>query len=304
MGKRTPTMTWKKVLMPTDFSEASRAALPHAIGIAKEMQASLTLVHVVPSTTPADITHLGLVIDEKRLLKHARAYIEEFRAHEIPDDIPGENVVLNGTPSDEITQLAGSFDLIVIATHGRTGLKHLWMGSTAEKVVRYSPCPVLTIREQPGRVLIGDGNPVLAERILVPTDFSHLSKGAVTRAVALAKRYGAKLDLLHVIESPPYPEFGYAHVPLHQAGLRQLIDAELARWRKEIPGFKEVVNETLVRTGSVSFEILQAALLLNSDLIILATHARKGLKHLALGSNAEKVLRHARCPVLIFPPRK
>jgi nucleotide-binding universal stress UspA family protein len=268
------------------------------------MEASLTLVHVVPSTAPADLTHLGVVMDEKRLLKHAKNYIEQFRAREIPDDLPGENLVVNGAPSDEICKLARAFDLIVIATHGRSGLKHLWVGSTAEKVVRYSPCPVLTVREYPNRVLIGDGNPVIAERILVPTDFSHLSKGAVTRAVSLAKRYGAKLDLLHVIESPQYPEFGYAHIPMKEAGLRQLVEADLTCWRKDIPGLKELINETLVRTGSVSFEILQAALLLNTDLIIMATHARKGLKHLALGSNAEKVLRHARCPVLIFPARK
>ena len=91
---------------------------------------------------------------------------------------------------------------------------------------------------------------------------------------------------------------------MKEAGLRELTEIQLAQLREEIPGLKKLVKESIFRTGSVPREILQTALLLNSDLIVMATHARKGLKHFTLGSNAEKVLRHAHCPVLIFPPQK
>ena len=297
-------MNWKRILVPTDFSAASRTALPYAIGIAKEMDAALTVVHVVPSNTPATVSHIGFILEQKHLLKHARTAIETLRAEEIPEDLSCETIVLNGAPAAEICAVAKSFDLIVIATHGRTGLSHFLIGSVAEKVLRHSPCPVLAVRDYPGWIITRDGNPILADRILVPTDFSGLSKGAIARAVQLAKRFRARIDLLHVVEPPLYPEFGYPSVPLKDPGLPALFATHIDKLSREIPALKDSLDQTLVRTGSVAHEILQAALVLNSDLIVMATHARKGLKHFFLGSNAEKVLRHAHCPVLLFPARK
>ena len=215
-----------------------------------------------------------------------------------------KRVVLKGAPATEICALAKNFDLIVIATHGRTGLKYFWIGSIAEKVVRRSPCPLLAVRHSADRTDVGNGNPFPAERMLVPSDFSTLSKGAVARGAQLAKRFRAKIDLLHVFESPPYPEFAYAHVALKESGHRRLVAGKIDALSRDVPGLQDVLGETLVRTGSIAHEILQTALLLNSDLIVMATHARTGPQHLALGSNTEKVLRHAHCPVLIFPPRK
>ena len=304
MARRRSTINWKKILVPIDFSEGSKMALPYAIGIARDFGATVSLAHVVPSTTPADLTHLGIVLEEKRLLKQAQGLMRQFRANQLPSDTGGKDFVLSGSPAPEICRLAAkaTFDLIVLATHGHSGLKHLWLGSVAEKVVRHAPCPVLTIREEPLCCLLPDVNPMRVKRILVPTDFSELSRGAVVRAAQLARRLGAQIDLIYVIEPPPYPEYGYAHIPMKEAGLRELAEIELANLQHDVPDLKELVRETVVRTGNVPFEILQSALLLNSELIVMATHARKGLKHFALGSNTEKVVRQARCPVLVFPP--
>ena len=293
---------WKKVLAPTDFSAASIHSLNYAIGVCQEMGASLTLVHVVPTLFPPDSSHIGALVEEKRLVKDAKLFLENFREKQIPESIAGASVVLTGSPWHEITELAasGKFDLIVIGTHGHTALKHLWLGSTTENVVRHAPCPVLTVREQPLAVFLPGQNPIRARKILVPTDFSELSNKAVERAVALAHRFGAKIDLVHVLEPPPYPEFGYVHVPMKEGALRKAAEAHFERLRSEIPALVDLVDYTPVRTGNAPYEIVQAARQLNSDLIVIGTHGRTGIKRLALGSTAEKVVRHAHCPVLVL----
>lgn len=295
-------INWKKVLAPIDFSEASIHALPYAIGVCREMKASLSLVHVVPTIFPPDSSHIGAVVEEKRLLKDAKLFLENFREKQMPHSISGTNIVLAGSAWHEITELARTdeFDLIVIGTHGHTALKHLWLGSTAENVVRHAPCPVLTVRDQPVPIFMPGVNPIRAHRILVPTDFSELSLKAVEAAVVLAKRFNAEVELVHVLEPPPFPEFGYAHIPIKEGGLRHAAEAKFEKLRERIPALKELVKYTPVRTGNAPYEIVQTARQLNADLIVIGTHGRTGLKRLALGSTAEKVVRHAHCPVLVL----
>jgi nucleotide-binding universal stress UspA family protein len=294
--------TWKKILGPTDFSAASIHSLKYAIGACRETGAMLTLVHVVPTLFPLDSAHIGAVVEEKRLVKEAKLFLENFREKQVPESITGTNVILTGTAWHEITELAAAekFDLIVIGTHGHTALQHLWLGSTAENVVRHAPCAVLTVRDQPLAVFMPGENPIRARKILVPTDFSELSKKSVRKAVSLAERFNAKIDLVHVLEPPPYPEFGYVHVPLKEGALRKAAEAHFEKLRAEIPALADLVNFTPIRTGNAPYEIVQVARELNSELIVIATHGRTGIKRLALGSTAEKVVRHAPCPVLVL----
>jgi nucleotide-binding universal stress UspA family protein len=295
-------INWKKVLVPTDFSAASIHSLPYAIGVCRDMGATLSLAHVVPTLFPADSAHIGTVVEEKRLVKEAKLFLENFRDKQIPQSILGQNIILTGTAWDEITELAqvDKFDLIVMGTHGHTALQHLWLGSTAENVVRHAPCPVLTVREQQISVFMPGENPIRARKILVPTDFSELSNKALKSALALAQRFHAKIDLVHVLEAPPYPEFGYAHIPMKEAGLRQAAESELAKLRDKFPALIGLIDYTPIRTGNAPYEIVQTARELNADLVVIATHGRTGIKRLALGSTAEKVVRHAHCPVLVL----
>lgn len=295
-------ISWKKILVPTDFSATSIHSLPHAIGVCGEMGATLSLVHVVPTIFPADSAHIGAVVEEKRLVKEAKLFLENFRDKQIPASIAGRNVILTGSAWHEITELArvDKFDLIVMGTHGHTALQHLWLGSTAENVVRHAPCPVLTVRDQQIAVFMPGQNPIRAQKILVPTDFSELSNKAVEKALALARRFHAKIDLVHVLEPPPYPEFGYAHIPLKENGLRKAAEAEFAKLREKFPELIERIDCTPIRTGNAPYEIVKTARELNVDLVVIATHGRTGIKRLALGSTAEKVVRHAHCPVLVL----
>jgi universal stress protein A len=131
------------------------------------------------------------------------------------------------------------------------------------------------------------------QKILVPVDFSDCSKKALQYAIPFAKQFGAELDLLHVVEPyPAVPELG----PLQTETLQDT-RGELQDLCRMIG--KAVRSRTSVRTGAPHLEIVQAAAELGADLIILSTHGHKGLTRMFLGSTAEKVVRHAPCPVLI-----
>ena len=149
-GAGTATFDLKRILMTTDFSDESKKAFPYALALARKFEASLTLLYVVPEHLPAELKHLGIVLEERRLLEAARERLPRFRAAELDPHLHLDMLVLNGGPAHEICRTAETqaADLIVIATHGYTGLKHFMLGSVTENVVRHAPCPVLVVRER------------------------------------------------------------------------------------------------------------------------------------------------------------
>ncbi len=139
------------VVVPTDFSDHSLRALPYAVGFAEQFGARLALVYVLePSLQLSDIAWVG--VDERAVdadhMSHARASLDHLARERVPDEIACETHVLHGHPVDAIVEFASESgaDLIVMATHGRSGLSHVLMGSIAENVVRRAPCPVLTLK--------------------------------------------------------------------------------------------------------------------------------------------------------------
>lgn len=140
-----------KVLFPTDFSEGALAALPHAVSYARSCGAKLYLLHVVHDIADASglyVPHISVNEMYRELEESARKQLENFGA-ELRQDIKDvEYAVLRGVPYEEILRFAREkeINIIVIGTRGRKGLDRFLFGSTAEKVVRYAPCPVLTVR--------------------------------------------------------------------------------------------------------------------------------------------------------------
>ena len=141
----------KRILVPLDFSEQSLRALAYAKTIAKPFAASLDLLHVVPNPYVADPSGLYTPLPQNfldDLERDARTRLDESLPTDERSALRARSLVTVGDPLLEIVSCAHSehIDLIVMGTHGRTGISHLFLGSVAERVVRTAPCPVLTVR--------------------------------------------------------------------------------------------------------------------------------------------------------------
>jgi len=141
----------KSIMVPIDFSDYSKGALRYAAQFAKQFNSKIYLIYVVePMIYPADFSMGQVAIPSSDIDLTTRAEEELNKlASEIGNDLVVETIIKTGKPFVEINETAGEkgIDLIIIATHGHTGVEHLLFGSTAEKVVRKAPCPVLTLRE-------------------------------------------------------------------------------------------------------------------------------------------------------------
>jgi nucleotide-binding universal stress UspA family protein len=142
---------FKTILFATDFSESSDYAFQYAYSLAKKFEARLLLVHVI--NEPVDlrgfyVPHISFEKLEEEIEEGAKKMMEKFCRTHIRDYDNYETLIVPGIPYDEVIKKAteNSADLIVLGTHGRTGLDHVLFGSTAEKIVRKSPVPVMTIR--------------------------------------------------------------------------------------------------------------------------------------------------------------
>jgi universal stress protein A len=141
----------RRVLVPVDFSECAQKALDYAVPFAKQFGAELVLLHVVPANYPiGEFGMIDVAFMEKELRATAEKQLAALVAKRIPKGVASKSQVRVGRPVSEIVQVARQeqADLILLSTHGHTGFKHVLLGSVAENVVRYAPCPVLVVRER------------------------------------------------------------------------------------------------------------------------------------------------------------
>jgi len=296
------------VLVPVDFSPLSLEAIGFALPLLKFSGAELHLAHVIPSDYPlsslADVPMVDPEIEiSRQVCQHLRDAAKKYSIELSPENVHA----LRGRPFEEICRLANNIaiDLIVTSTRGNTGLKHLTLGSTAERIVRYAPCPVLVVRKPD---LPPDDGKVTKhrsgfEKILVPIDFSSCSIKGLEYAKALAGQFGSKLMLLHSINlqyygaSDEYPLYDFTGL------MQQAEEAARARMQDFLrkTDWKGVKVEQSVQIGHAGQQICAGAEGFGADLIVTSTHGATGLKHMLLGSTAEYVVRHAHCPVLVVP---
>ena len=137
----------RQILVPIDFSPNARKALRYAIPLAAQFGAKITLLHVVePVVYP---TEMAIVVtNEKVSLGSARKHLAALGKKFLPEKLRGKILVLGGQPPFEIADAAREIkaDLIVLTTHGYTGIKRVLLGGTAERIIRHAPCPTLTVR--------------------------------------------------------------------------------------------------------------------------------------------------------------
>lgn len=305
-ARLTPELRLKTILVPIDFSAASRQALEVAVTLAREFDASLHLLHVAEIGSPAyvigatDFADMAMIIRRK-----ARAELKALCVGKRLPTLPLKIHVRCGWPFEggkrtwiEIAQAATELvaDLVVIGTEGRTGLKHVWLGSTAERVVQHAPCAVLTVRQPEARASSLRSATFDPTAILVPTDFSDAAAAALPYAAALVKKFGVEVTLIHSLEPWLYASHALA-ATYDQKIVAACKEKLVALGKSTLPAGCAV--KTLVRQGNPGLEVAAAARGLKMDLIVIATHGNTGLKHVLLGSTAERVVRHAPCPVLV-----
>jgi nucleotide-binding universal stress UspA family protein len=285
-----------RIIVPTDFSDLSEIALRSAATLGKPDDASVYLLHVI--RLPFLHTNYDVNIPEaiwenirrgtQEHMAASRRVLEEAGVAEV-NEVVSEAL----QPAEAVAKFAEelSADMVVMATHGRSGLRHSLVGSVTERTLRISPVPVLAVK---GNRL--EAGPV--RRILLATDFSQQSKKATAYACFLAKRFGASIDVVHVLEEwPAYLEYASAEALDFESRARAIMGDRLESLVADIAREAIPVNAHLLK-GNTADVIVGEADRGKSDLIVMATHGHRGLTHYALGSVTERTLRLAACSVL------
>lgn len=284
-----------KILVPIDGSEIGNQALPWAKLLAEKGGFDLQLLrsyHPLASvySYPDFATPPPVAYDLSGFARHAKKHLEILSKEYNLDD--PEMTVQEGESAETILSRSESDDveLVVMSSHGRTGLGRWLLGSTATKVLRGGCKPVLVVKaqeEQPEAKL---------ERVLVPLDGSDLSEEAVPHALKLQKVLGCKVRLFRSVDFTPYPV-----ADVQKALEREMSEAE--RYLESVKAkYPEVEFESEVRAVGVSKGILDAAE--DCDVILMSAHGMSGFERWLLGSVTEKVLNRSNKPVYIVCHKK
>jgi nucleotide-binding universal stress UspA family protein len=304
VSKPTSALSVRNVLFATDFSATSEAALPYATAICRRFHSTLHLVHVFSEasllmmTGGVDYVSMGTIYEDAG--NEANEKLDQITAGF--ETIPHHTYVRHGLVWKNLAAIIEEhdIDLIVVGTHGRTGLGKLLLGSVAEDILRRAACPVLTVGPKvSGRAKLPAFRnqgitlaPVELElrQILFATNFAKDAARMAQEAALLAEEFHARLTLMHVMED--YTRLGSKPEP---------IEACLQKLRELIPTKAELqyIPETLLEFGHAPERILKAAEEREADMIVLGACACSdvGSTHLPW-SAAHHVIPQAHCPVL------
>jgi nucleotide-binding universal stress UspA family protein len=299
----------QSLLVPLDGSEFSERTLPLAHGLAKVTGASLHLAHVHVTHAPdhflsnTQFQYEGLDLEEyeSRYREQEKTYLSQVELRLAGAVV--DSVLLEGSVQEQISAYATDVgaDMVVMTTHGHTGVSRMWLGSVADALIRRTTLPILVVH--PGCDTRVPGDAISFKHILVPLDGSDLSASILPHAKMLATATGARLTLLHVVSSTavlgarifplmpddisPAKEKARTHLESVADSLRsEGLDAAVHVQEHEAPA------RAIAALGE-SMEV---------DLIALATHGYGGLKRALLGSVADKVLRSSSVPLLVKRP--
>jgi nucleotide-binding universal stress UspA family protein len=311
---------YHKILVPLDGSPLAERALPYAEVLARRSGATLVLMraveaHVLPGRDTPGARH-HVVREAEAYLNHLAARIDPAETLRYVAEGGGVEVaVYYGTPQqgivDEI-QLRGA-DLVVMSTHGRSGLTRFLMGSVADHVLRHAPVPVLLVpascdrpweaHEIMSRTDLGSMRPL---RVLVPLDGSSYAAEALAAVRDLAHIAPVHITLLSAVEVAPtlfYPAdtFAVGEQVQNVEGEAITRRMDLTVQAEDLEDVSHYVSVS-VAVDSAAHAIAERAAKERADLVVMATHGRGGLSRLVLGSVASSVLHELRCPILLIRP--
>ncbi|WP_299365621.1 universal stress protein [Winogradskyella sp.] len=274
----------KKIIVPIDFSEHSEFALEAAANLAQKYGSELFVLHML------ELSNAILVSDENSIneeavfyLKLAEQKFEAFLNKPYLDGIKITPIVKHFKVWSEVNEVANKYDanLIVMGSHGASGVKEVLVGSNTEKVVRHADVPVLVIKHNP--ILLDFENGVFA------SDFSEEAITPYLNARVTFKKLGAKMHLV------------YVNAPDGNFKSSTEIDKRVSLFLKKADGDLDNLDSVhIVSDYSIEKGILNFANNIGADLIAVATHGRKGLAHFFEGSISEDIANHSTLPVMTF----
>jgi len=286
------------VLCPVDFSDVSQHALDHAAVIAHRDQARLTVLYVYATLPTMDLPPLVLSpAARQRIFDDLRKMCATVPPEVRLDLRVEEAEYVHRTILEERTTLGA--DLLVVGTHGRSGFKHLFLGSITEKLIRKSGCPTLVVPPRAPDAAAGAAHRM--SRVLCPIDFSGSSLNALAWARPIAADAGARLTLLSVVDIGHELRDSALLVNVDVDALVRAAEADTRRRLAALAGTGESAADVDVAVGSAGREVLCRALRAQADLIVMGVHGRGALDLGLFGSTTHHVIRESVCPVLIVP---
>jgi len=293
---------YERILVPLDGSELAQIALPYAEKLAGVLGSQLILIYVSESVD--DQYHHMHQFYLQQMVEAAKQNAERYLDKQEGRTIKVDSVILIGAPAEEIVKYAGQEDigLIVMSTHGRSGIKRWAMGSVVDKVLRATKQPLALVRAKGARPdMLGERN--ILSKILVTLDGSKESEAVIPYIEELASKLQAEVILLQVIE-PDYhiyaaggPEYGvYAEQQMESMKkfARDYLEEIITRLKQ-----REVTAKAEIMLGTVAETIINFADQTNASLVAMTTHGRSGVSRWAFGSVAERVLRAGNTPLLL-----
>jgi nucleotide-binding universal stress UspA family protein len=277
----------REILFASDLSPASDRAFDHARLLAERFGAKLSLYHVIEVDDARDLNDAPGKFSEvwRRVELAARAQLARpLAGTTLSSEIHIERSLSAGRSLIAFIRAARP-DLTVMATRGRSGLAHLVLGNVTENVLRHSRAPVLCVREP------AHGPALPYRRVLVPTDLSAASRGAFALAAQLARAFDAEIVAVHSLDL-----HALSRVTNAMAALVASEDALPAFLEPEFSGLR---IRPRVQIGPAWERITQTAREEKADLIVMTTGASHDLSERVLGSQVERVVRTAPCPVLV-----
>ena len=295
----------RSILVPLDGSWFAECALDVALPLARRAGASLELIHVrAPDVYQAAIPMYEPRLDHE-LAADDRRYLEGLAAR-VPPGVDVSSVVLVGAVLPSLSAHVARHEgaLVVMTTHGRGGVSDRWLGSTADRLVRRSPTPVLLVR--PHHASPPMAEPGLFRRILVPLDGRRHSEGVLSHAMSVAAPSDAELSLVTVVS----PMTGRHPVSFPLARSSEItLEAQAAAAREYLEWLVDRVqlqgtraSAAVIVGSSPADAILTHAHEHRADLIALSARSRGPVSRLVLGSVADKLVRGATVPILVAQP--
>jgi len=284
-------MKISKLVVGLDFSEPSERALEAGAELARRDGAEIHLVHAV-SLPAASAPWDGVGQLMEAVVEAAQKDMGKRAAELEASGLVAHAHVATAAPAELLTDRAREVEaeLIVVGTHGHTGLEHFFLGSVAERTVRLAECPVLTVRAEERKP--GQGP------IVVATDFSATAQKAVDLALEWAAE-GESVELVHALDTDRLGSLFLGPQPVIDvvAEARKAAEHRLAREKERVEAGGRSVEVQLVQ-GEASRTLAEHAEQRDARVLVLGTRGHTGLRHLALGSVAERTLRHCKTPVL------